>query len=417
MASTVVELPKLAAPLQRVTTLPAVIEREHSRRRRRAIIWIAILAALPIAGVGTWLGLRPRPVPMEARFRTATITHGDIVREVRATGHVEAVSTVSVGAEISGRIATVEADYNDRVKAGQVLARFDRTALAAQRAQSEATVAAARAAVAQARFDLEQARRNRTRAEGLFARQALPAADHDNAVTAASLAEARLHAVEAQLAAQEAAGALARTNLDHATIRAPIDGVVITRNIDPGQTVASMLATPVLFTVAADLRKMRVVAAVDEADIGEVRTAQGATFTVNAWPERAFEGVVTEVRNSPAIVQDVVTYGTVVEVANPDLALKPGMTASVRIRTARAHDVDRVPNSALHFQPPGTTREGAAPSVFVLEGGAAKSVPVRIGISSGELTEIASGALPVGAAVLLELTPQGKKAYGLDKPQ
>jgi HlyD family secretion protein len=178
-----------------------------------------------------------------------------------------------------------------------------------------------------------------------------------------------------------------------------------------------MLQTPVLFTVAADLRKMRVIAAVDEADVGEVGVGQAATFTVNAFQDRAFVGVVTEVRNSPVIVQDVVTYGTVVEVENVDLALKPGMTANVRIRTASARDALRAPSAALRFEPPGEATSGAQGlGVWVLDGSALRRVGVTAGVSDGEQTAIeprVSGSLGVGEAVLTELTPLGRKAYGV----
>jgi HlyD family secretion protein len=268
------------------------------------------------------------------------------LRDVHATGHVQAVTTVEIGAEVSGRIATVDVDYNDRVKAGEVLARFDRTSLQAQLAQMNATLQGSRATLEQAKTDRDQAKRNVERITRLFSSKAISEAEHDTAVSAANLADQRVRAAEAQVTAQEASLAVSRNNLDHAVIRSPIDGVIVTRNVDPGQTVASAFQTPVLFTVAADLRKMEVVAAVDEADVGEIAVRQPATFTVNAYPERTFEGIVRTVRNSPVVVQDVVTYGTVVEVDNPDLALKPGMTASVRIRTATAKDVLRVPNAA-----------------------------------------------------------------------
>lgn len=407
-------LPLPPEPAPRVS-LPSLIARETRRRRRRRIAWAVAALLVPAAGVGAWAALRPRPAPLEARFRSLPVSHGDLVREVRATGRVEAVSTVAVGAEISGRIAAVEVDFNDRVKAGQVLARFDKASLEAQRAQSNALVAAARAAVAQARFDAEQARRTRLRSDELFAKRAQSESEHEAAVTAAALSEARLRAAQAQLAAQEASNAIARTNLGHAVIRSPIDGVVITRAVDPGQTVASMLQTPVLFTLAADLEKMEVEAEVDEADIGEVQVGQRALFTVNAWPDRTFEGRVLEVRNSPRVVQDVVTYAAVVRVDNRERLLRPGMTASVRIETAKVRDVDRVPNAALHFTPPGETRPAEGDVVWRLAGGALERVGVRAGISDGELTAIESGVLVAGAPVLVELTPVGKKAYGLDR--
>ncbi|MFT3772062.1 MAG: efflux RND transporter periplasmic adaptor subunit [Minicystis sp.] len=393
-------------------TLAQLIDRENRRRRRRRIVTWSLVAAIPLIVAALWIALRPRPVPFAARFRTQATSQGDVLREVRATGHVEAVTTVQVGAEISGRIATVEADFNARVKAGQVLARFDREALSAQLAQAQAALAAARAALEQAKTDRDRTARDAARIERLFEQRSISDAERDNAVAAARLAAQRVSAAEAQLAAQQAVYSVSRTNLDHAVIRAPIDGIVVTRNVDPGQTVASMLQTPVLFTVAADLRKMRVIAAVDEADIGEVAQQQRATFTVNAYPERVFEGIVTEVRNSPVIVQDVVTYGTVVEVDNLDLALKPGMTASVRVHTSAAKGVLRVPTAALRFTPPGE-KPSDTPSVWRIEGQGLHRLDVRPGVSDGELTEIAPGPLALGQPVLVELSPEGRKAYGL----
>ena len=405
-------VPAAATSALKISTLPALIAREQRRRRRRLLLlWIA-LAIVPLSGTGVWWALRAKPIPVSQRFRLEPLTHGDLVREVRATGHVEAVSTVQVGAEISGRLSTVEADFNDHVKAGQILARFDRSSLEAQRIQIEASVAQAQAASAQARFELEQARRNLQRAETLFAHGAQSEAEHDASLSAAQLAEARLRAAEAQVQSQKAALILAQTNLSHAVIRAPIDGVIITRNVDPGQTVASVLQTPVLFSVAANLKRMRVIAAVDEADIGEVLLSQKATFTVNAYPNRLFEGVVTEVRNSPVVVQDVVTYGVVIEVANDDLALKPGMTASARIRIGSVRNVAKVPTAALRFTPPGAARDDA-PGIWTLEGETPKRVLVTPGLSDGEFTEVSKGSPKEGTPILVDLTPQGKKAYGL----
>ena len=402
---------RAAVPVRK--PLAELVAREARRRKRRRWIAAAVLACVPIAGLATYEVVKPRPAPYAARFRTQPVTRGDVVREVRATGHVEAVTTVQVGAEISGRIQTVEVDYNDHVEQGQVMARFDRASLEAQLSQMAATLAAARATLEQARTDRERLATDAARAERLFATRSISDADRDNASAASRLAQQRVGAAEAQLAAQRAAFDLARTNLDHTVIRAPIDGVVITRNVDPGQTVASVLQTPVLFTVAADLRKMRVIAAVDEADIGEVAPTQTATFGVNAYPERVFEGVVTEVRNSPVVVQDVVTYGTVVEVDNLDLALKPGMTASVRVRTAAQHDVQRVAVGALHFTAPGEEPAGKGQGVWLVQGDSLRRVPVLPGVSDGEVTAIAPGALEDGTSVVVELTPEGRRVYGL----
>jgi HlyD family secretion protein len=393
-------------------TLAELVDREKTRANRRRAIAIGALLLLVGVAIAAWLALRPRPVPLAARFRSQEVTRGDVLRDVRATGHLEAVTTVQVGSEISGRIATVEVDYNDAVRQGQVLARFDRTSLEAQYAQIGATLASAKATLEQAKTDRERAAHDLARTTRLWASGAVSDAEHDNAVSLSKVDEQRVTAAEAEVAAQTASYAVARTNLDHAIIRAPISGVVITRNVDPGQTVASAFQTPVLFTVAADLRKMRVVAAVDEADIGEVALHQKATFTVNAYGERAFDGVVTEVRNSPVVVQDVITYGTIVEVDNLDLALKPGMTATVKIRTASAHDVLRVPQVALHFTPPGE-RSSEHAGLWTLDGNALHRVDVTPGVSDGETSAIEAGPVAEGRSVLVELTPEGRKAYDL----
>jgi HlyD family secretion protein len=398
-------------PLQR-RPLVQIIDEEAKRHRRRVLgAWLSAGAVLALA-FGAYFMLRPKPVPLSARYRTQAVSRGAVIREVHATGHAEALTTVLVGAEISGRIATVEADFNHRVSEGQVLARFDRSALQAQLAQGSAALSAARTTLEQATTEAIQALRVRDRVARLHAQQSVPDSERDSAEANAELAEQRVEVARAQVAAQAAALALARTNLAHAEIRSPIDGVVITRNVDPGQSVASVLAAPTLFTVAANLRLMRVVGAVDEADIGEVREGQAATFTVSAYPDRVFEGTVVEVRNSPVVVQDVVTYGTVIDAENLDLALKPGMTASVRIRTAEARDVLRVPNGALHFTPPGERPDGAA-SVWIVQHEQVRRIPLRPGISDGELTAVDAPTLPRDARVIVELSAAGRAAHGL----
>jgi HlyD family secretion protein len=405
-ASSASALPNRQEPLAQI------IDRVGRTRRRRRLLTVLLLTSIPVVASAIWLTTRPQPAPLTARFRSVAVTLGEVVREVNATGHIEAITTVQVGAEVSGRIASVEVDYNDAVKAGQVLARFDRTALDATRSQAQATLAAARAALEQAKTDRERANTDRARAERLFAATVMNQAEHDTAVATARLMQQRVAAAEAQLEAQRAAFTLAKTNLDHTLILAPIDGVVITRNVDPGQTVASMLQTPVLFTVAADLRKMRVIAAVDEADTGEVAVGQQARFTVNAYPNRVFQGTVTEVRNSPQVVQDVVTYGTVVEVDNTDLALKPGMTASVHVVTAHARGVRRLPAAAFQFTPPGMS-SSAEPGVWALRRGQLVRLRATPGVSDGELTSTLSESVPIGEQVVYELTAEGRKAYGI----
>jgi len=394
------------------TPLRELMIRERQRASRRRLVAILTVALVAASGFGVLRATRPRQVPYAARFRTQTLIRGDVLRDVSATGHLEAVTTVQVGAEISGRIASVEVDYNDHVTEGQVLARFDRAALHAQLAQTQARLAAARATAAQSAAEAERCSRDAFRAEQMAVTGSITEQARDERRAAARVAVERLHASQAEIAAQEAALVMARTNLDHATIHAPIDGVVITRNVDPGQTVASVLQTPVLFTVAADLRRMHVVAAVDEADIGEVEVDQPATFTVHAYPTRVFDARVTQVRSSPELVQDVVTYGVELTVDNDDLVLKPGMTASVRIRTAEARAVLRAPVAALSFTPPGQTRSSAA-TLWRLDDQGPHPSTVATGVSDGEWTQIASSASLEGARVLVELTPEGRRVYGL----
>jgi len=407
MTQAIDSVTRVAPPKKR--SLASVIEAEKHRKRRRRWLMVALLLAIPLLAAASWVRFRPKPLPLAARFRATAVTEGDLVREVRATGRLEAVTTVQVGAEISGRIAAVEVDFNDHVKAGQILARFDRAALGAQLAQTQAALASARAQLEQAKTDKQRTGRDLDVAQQLFAKKIISTQERDNAQSGALLMDQRVSAAEAQVAAQLAAYQLAKTNLDHTVIRAPIDGIVITRNVDPGQTVASMLQTPVLFSVAADLRKMHAIATVDEADIGEVKEGQRAEFTVNAYPARIFTGLVTQVRSSPQIVQDVVTYGTEVEVDNFDLSLKPGMTASVRIRTASASHVLRVSALALRFTPPGE-KPLTNTAVWVLADGAVRSIPVKTGVSDGETVELLPGAIAAGQLVLVELTPEGRKA-------
>jgi HlyD family secretion protein len=397
---------------QRSRPLTELVEREKKRRRGRRLWQVAILVVLVAGGGAAWRRFRPRPLPIAARFRMQAVVQGDLLREVRASGNLEAVTTVQVGAQTSGRIATVEADYNDRVKAGQVLARFELSALQAQLAQTQANLAAARASLEQSKTDSDKSQRDLMRAEQLWQQKVQSDADHDTAANAARLAQQRVSVAEAQLAAQEAANAAARTNMDYAVIHSPIDGVVITRNVDPGQTVASGFQTPVLFQVAADLRKMRLVVPIDEADIGQVQVGQHATFTVDAYPGRTFSGTVTKVRNSPVTVENVVTYGGEIEVDNSDLALRPGMTASVRIRTAQAANVLTIPNPALRFIPP-TEKAAEGPGVWTLNGDTLRRVAVRPGISDGEKTVIEPGALSAGSNVIVDLTTEGRKAYAV----
>ncbi len=279
----------------------------------------------------------------EIRYRTEKISKGDIIVQVRATGTVNPVQTVLVGSQVSGTLSQIYVDFNSIVKAGQVIAQIDPTFLAASVKESEANIERVQAQV-------NEAKRNLKRFTELFSKALVSQAEMDAAQTNYETSLAQLKQAEASLDR-------ARVNLRYATIKAPIDGVVISRDIDVGQTVAASLQAPKLFVIANDLKKMQVEANVDEADIGNIQIGQNVTFTVDAHSGKEFEGTVTQIRLAPQTVQNVVTYTVIIEVPNPDLKLMPGMTATVSILIDEKNDVLRVPALALRFQPPQAVLE------------------------------------------------------------
>ncbi len=436
------------------------------RRRRLPASWLlAVVALLALAAIAGYLYVRPlaRPLP----YQTARVARGPLMASVSATGTLNAVITVQVGSQISGQIKELSADFNSQVVKGQVIARIDPDILQAQVNQARAQVQAAqatvlnqRAAVAKTRADLQGSRaalasvhaqaakslvavvdgeRNLTRQRGLRERALIAQADVDaaqvaydsavaqhqasvaqeqaqaSAVESATaqleVAEAQLENARAQVGQSEAALRQAQVNLDHTIIRAPVDGVVVSRNVDVGQTVAASLQAPTLFQIAQDLTKMQVDTNVDEADVGRVRVGQAVTFTVDSFPGQTFAGDVVQVRKSPQVVQNVVTYDVVVSAPNPDLTLLPGMTANVRIVTDRKESALKVPNAALRFRPAGAAADVAPPplpsagsraevvrglagQVWVPDpGGKLRAVPLRLGISDGVVTEVLDGEL------------------------
>ena len=397
-------------------SLREVIDHEQRARRRRVVIRI-VLGVLAVAGViAAIIMLRPRPLPLADQFRRETVGRGTVVREVGATGRVEARASVDVGAQVSGRLASVEVDFNDHVTRGQVLARFDTESLDAQVAQTQASVKAAQAALEQAkavrtRAEQQLARSERLRAQGIESEEML-----ENLRASKKESEAAQKSSAAQLELQRANARVAQTSRHYAEVTSPIDGIVISRNVDAGQTVAATFQTPVLFTIAADLVAMKVVAAIDEADAGEVMPGQRATFTVDAYPEREFAATVTELRLAAKVVQNVVTYEAVLEVDNPELLLRPGMTASVKVRNAEAADALHVPNAALRFTPPDHAEEPKRHTVWVLRDD--EPVPLRVvpGISDGVVTQVDDdGTLLPGDDVLVDLSPAGRKLHGKEK--
>jgi HlyD family secretion protein len=282
---------------------------------------------------------------------SAQVTRGDIVDTVGATGTLQAVTTVQVGSQVSGTISELRVDFNSLVKKGQVLARLDPSLFQTQIEQAKANLVRSQADLERQKVALDDANQKLTRARELSARQLLAKSDLDAAEIAAKSAEAQLKSSEAQITQAQASLNQNEVNIEHTVIEAPIDGLVISRNVDVGQTVASSLQAPTLFVLAADLTKMQVVANLDESDVGRIRPGQVVTFRVDAYPAGTFRGTVSQVRLNPIVQQNVVTYATVINVPNNDLKLKPGMTANVNVEIARSSNVLRVPNSALRFRP------------------------------------------------------------------
>jgi HlyD family secretion protein len=417
--------------------------------------WLA--GALVLGGVGLagWWWQRGSEAP--ASYRTAKIERGPLVAAVASSGTVNPVTQVSVGSQVSGQIKELRADFNTEVKQGQLIARLDPESfeykvrqahadLESARAavlNAQANVAAVMAGVSKARLEADNAQRDAQRKQDLLAQNFISQAEHDNARnTAASLAEslkvslaqadvARAQAVAAQAVVRqrEAALAQARVDLERTEIRSPVDGVVIKRSVDVGQTVAASLQAPELFIIARNLQDMQVDASIDEADIARIRLQQPVTFTIDAFPGRSFEGRVNQIRKAAVAAQNVVTYTVVVGFANPGGTVLPGMTANVRIVTDTRESVLKVPNAALRMRIPGVEPAAAAsaptdgvPSaasagagraaargrVHTLDGqGRPVAWNVRLGISDGVATELlvrpgspAAEALREGAAVV-----------------
>lgn len=368
-----------------------------------AVIIIAIL------GAAAYALLRDRGSGLN--FRTAKAVRGDIVASVAATGAVNAVTTVLVGTQVSGTIKNIYVDFNSPVKKNQLIARIDPAVFEAQVEQARANLLAARANLEKSEAALVDAKRTLDRNKELFARNLIARSELDTSDTNHETAKAQVSASKAQVAQTEAALNLAETNLKYTKIVSPVDGIVVSRNVDVGQTVAASFQTPTLFNIAQDLTKMQIDTSVVEADIGKVAVGQNVAFTVDAYPDITFRGRVAEVRNAPLIVQNVVTYDVVVRVDNTELKLKPGMTANVSIIVASKTGVLKVPNSALRFKPSGMNKEATevkGPSVWIAEAGKPKRVKVTTGISDENYTEIVSGDLLEGQDLIVEAISKSK---------
>jgi HlyD family secretion protein len=315
---------------------------------RRRLLWLSLIPVLLAAAWFLWRGRQEAP-----RFTLGTVDRGDVMEVVGATGTLEAVTTVQIGSQVSGTIEDLYADFNSRVTKGQVIARLDPAIFDARLGQAQANLAAARANADRARATVEDTRLKFERARELAAERLLPQSELDTAKANHDAAVASVKAAEAAVSQANASVNQARLDLSHTVITTPIDGVVISRNVDVGQTVAASFQAPTLFVIANDLAQMRVNASIDEADVGRVREGQDVTFHVDAFPEREFRGRVEQVRLNPTTVSNVVTYNTIIGVGNERLLLRPGMTATVSVQVRRAEGTLRIPAAALRFRPEG----------------------------------------------------------------
>jgi HlyD family secretion protein len=406
--------------------------------------WIVGVLVLAAAGYAVYHYQFAKP-ESPLQYETAKVDRGSIVARVTATGTLSALVTVQVGSQVSGRIQKLFVDFNSPVKKGEVIAKIDPALFEAAYEQAKANYLAAKSNLEKSKVQAVDAKRQYDRSKQLRERKLIAQADLDTAQTTYEAAQAQVGASQGSVEQAQASLHQAEVNLAYTTIVSPINGVVISRNVDVGQTVAASLQAPTLFLIAEDLRKMQVDTSVAEADIGRLAAGMPAMFTVDAYPSERFQGKVREVRNAPQTVQNVVTYDAVIDIDNPELKLKPGMTANVTFVYAERHDVLRVRNAALRFRPPqellsnlgigtggalgnGTAREGgtrtggprggtgqtlqkpATPAnpdertVWVLRNGKPVQVTIRTGITDGSFTEVLGGGLTAGDLLITDVS-------------
>ena len=418
----------------------------------KALSWIVPLVLLAGGGVGVWKWRASHSAP-EVAYKTAAAEKKRILARVTASGTLSATVTVQVGAQVSGRISFLNADFNSNVKKGEVIAKLDPQLYIAAVEQADANFVSAKANVLKAEATERDAQATLARTKNLSDQGLAAASELQTANTAVAVAQASTAVARAALKQSEASLHQAQVNLSYTTIPSPIDGVVISRSVDVGQTVAASLQAPVLFTIAEDLKKMQVHTSVAEGDVGRLQPEMETWFTVDAFPGQRFKGKISQIRNAATTVQNVVTYDAVIDVDNPDLKLRPGMTATTTIVYAEKHDVLALPNTALRFKPPAeiasafsaasapaaslsitaasaevpsgvapaaSTRyprmkrsfgkEGENPerTIYVLRNGKPEAVDVKIGLSDGTTTEIVSGDLKEGEQVIIEASVGGK---------
>lgn len=402
-----------------------------STKTRLVVVFLLVTGG--IVGKGWWSSQQnEQPVT----YITTVVERGSITRLVVATGTVNPVTTVQVGTYVSGPIKELLVDFNSAVRKGQRVAQIDPRPFLVKVKQAEANLMTARAQVEKDKADLEFKQRVSKRTHDLFERNLIAKQEVEAAERDVDQARAQYQLDQARVEQNAAALEEARVNLDYTKIVSPVDGVVVSRNVNVGQTVAASFQTPVLFQIAQDLTKMQVNANVSESDIGLVAEGQNTFFLVDAYPERKFWGIVTQVRNAPQIVQNVVTYDVVVAVDNTDLALKPGMTASLSVITAQRDDVLKIPQAALRFRPPSLSKNGkgrdgqAADSHSHVQSQGQKpsaalsqvwvqtadqhptAVPVQVGVSDETFTELVAGNVREGDMVVI-----GMRTANQDAPQ
>jgi HlyD family secretion protein len=364
-----------------------------------------IIAAAAVVAVSVAVLFLVRGSGNGMAFKTETLERGDLTETITASGTVNAVVTVTVGSQVSGTISRLYADYNSKVKKGQMLAKIDPRLLQAQ-------VDQARANMVKLVANTADAKRTRDRNRQLFAKNLIARSDVDTA-------EANYDAFAAQVDAARAALNSADVNLKYTDIVSPVDGTVISRSIDVGQTVAASFQTPTLFTIAQDLTKMQVEASVNEADIGKVKEGQSVEFTVDAFQDVTFRGKVFQVRNAPITVSNVVTYTVIIQVDNKDLKLKPGMTANTVITTNQRKNVLRLPNGALRVKMPsamaakktdGTPKyaQPKGPGVWIMDGDEPRRLHVTLGLTDGNYTEITGGDIREGMTIIADIVSRDK---------
>ncbi len=402
---------------------------------RRAFFLVGAAALVAAGGIGYWLVAANG---QQAGYKFAKVEKGPLTAAVAAAGTLNPVSAVQISSQISGQIREILVDFNAAVKKGQLIARIDPETYQQRLRQAEADLDATRAAVNvqraqayQAQVNLAEAQRDFDRKILLVEKNFISPADRDKARTTLDAARAQVQLTEAQVKnsesvvrQREALVAQARVDLGRTEIRSPVDGVVVKRSVEPGQTVAASLQAPEMFVIARNLSDMQVETSIDEADVGRVQVGQKGTFTVDAFPGRTFHGEVLQVRKAATVVSNVVTYTVIVSAANPDLTLLPGMTANVRIVTAQKDSVLKVANAALRFKPENdatkvsrgdTPPKGSAnrnrgqSRIWVIdESGAPKALPVQAGITDGTATEIISGDVAEGMEVIVGATAPAK---------